>query len=174
VKEMAIDLRKDAIDFRELLAKAVKKYATRSRNSKTAKKYPPVTRIDFTYSLGDSESTPWAYLHLGTDPKCEPCGQWSHPDFAHLDREAWLPSAKSVSDGKTVPVTLMNGKTQKCGYEQLVQAIGEFLVSILIAARDDGVLKDLPKGKRCELGVEEMEGAFGWPAYDDRGKENLV
>ena len=38
-----------------------------------------------------------------------------------------------------------------------------------------GIFVKLPKAQRCELGVEDpTTGEFGWPSYDDRGKENLV
>jgi hypothetical protein len=46
---------------------------------------------------------------------------------------------------------------------------------MLPAAREKGVFAGLPKADRCELGVEDpTTGAFGWPAYDDRGKKNLL
>jgi hypothetical protein len=45
---------------------------------------------------------------------------------------------------------------------------------MLLEARTKGVFRDLPKAERCELGVEDpTTGEFGWPSYDDRGKENL-
>jgi hypothetical protein len=53
--------------------------------------------------------------------------------------------------------------------------IGKFLVDMLLAARDKGVFTDLPKADRCQLGVEDpTTGEFGWPAYEERGKTNLV
>jgi hypothetical protein len=48
------------------------------------------------------------------------------------------------------------------------------LVSVLKAARADGVFKTLPKADRCELGVEESGGSFAWPIYKNRGKDNLA
>jgi hypothetical protein len=32
----------------------------------------------------------------------------------------------------------------------------------------------VPRAKRCEFGVENLEGFFGWPSYDDHGKDNLL
>lgn len=40
-------------------------------------------------------------------------------------------------------------------------------------ARADGVFKS-PKAKKCHLGVEEQDGSYGWPAYEDRGKDDLA
>jgi hypothetical protein len=69
----------------------------------------------------------------------------------------------------------LDGKTTKCDDAGLGQQIGKFLVSILLEARAAGMFTNLPKGERCELGVEDpTTGEFGWPNYDDRGKENLA
>jgi hypothetical protein len=45
---------------------------------------------------------------------------------------------------------------------------------VLLKARADGVFAGLPKTARCELGVEEQEGTYGWPAYEERGRDNLA
>lgn len=170
-----IDLRKDAVDVRKLLEEAVQAYAAKHRASTTAKRHPPVTRIDFIFSLGDSESTPWVHLHFDTKPGSEPDGDPTHPDFARLSREAWLPAVKSACEGEKVAVVQLDGKTRNCAEAGLTQAIGKFLVSMLLEARDQGIFADLPKADRCELGVEDpTTGDFGWPRYEDRGKKALV
>jgi hypothetical protein len=58
--------------------------------------------------------------------------------------------------------------------EPLVDAIGEFLVALLLTARDGGTFDGLPKAARCELGVEDPYTPWGWPAYEERGKQNLA
>jgi hypothetical protein len=172
---MVIDLRKEAPDFRRMLERTVKRYASKHTDVQSAKLYPRVTRIDFTFSLGDSESIPWVSLCLDTRRGSEPDGDWTHSDFALLTRKEWLPAVQLVCNEKKVPVVLRNGKTRRCGDQQLTQTIGEFLVSVLLSAREDGVFAGLPRAKRCELGVEDpTTGEFGWPSYEDRGKENLA
>ena len=52
--------------------------------------------------------------------------------------------------------------------------IGEALKHVLLTAREEGVFNPLPKADRCELGVENLEGYYGWPDYEDRGRENMV
>ena len=172
---VAIDLQKDAIEVQRMLADAVRKYSAKSKASATAKRHPPITRIDLAFSLGDSESTPWVHLHFDTKPGCEPDGAPTHPDFAKLARKAWLPAVQAVCHGEKVAVVKLDGKTQKCGDDALTQTIGKFLVAMLREARDKGEFAGLPKADRCELGVEDpTTGAFGWPNYDQRGKQNLV
>jgi len=172
---VTIDLPTDAIDVQAMLQDAVRKYAARHKASATTKEYPLVTRIDLAFSLGDSESTPWVCLYFDTKPGSEPDGDPTHPNFAMLERESWLPAFKAVCDGDNVCVTQTNGATRHCGDEKLTETVGEFLVEMLLKARDTGVFADLPMADRCELGVEDpTTGAFGWPNYEDRGKKNLV
>src|SRR5947209_7336458 len=170
-----IDLRQDATAVQAMLAEAVRKYSAKHKAPRTAKKHPPVTRIDLIFSLADGEATPWVHLHFDTKPGSEPDGDPTHPDFAELEREKWLPAVKAVCEEEKVTVTLHNGKTKKCGDAELTETIGSFLVDMLLAARANDVFASLPRADRCELGVEEpFTGEFGWPAYDDRGKRNLV
>ena len=174
-KPVEIDLRKDAIDVQGMLADAVRRYAAKHKVAGTAKKNPPVTRIDLTFSLGDSVVTPWVYLSYDTKPGSEPDGDPTHPDFVKLTRKGWLPAVKAVCNDEVAKVTQANGKTKKCGDAELTETIGKFLVDCLLQARANGVFADLPKADGCELGVEEFwNGEFGWPAYEDRGKKNLV
>jgi hypothetical protein len=172
---VTIDLRKDAVDVQAMLADAVRRYIAKHKASASAKKHPPVSRIDLIFSLGDSEATPWVHLHFDTKPGGEPDGDPTHPDFGKLTREAWLPGVQAVCEEETVTVVKPDGKSRKCDDAALVETIGKSLVDMLMEARDKGVFVDLPKADRCELGVEDpTTGEFGWPNYDDRGKKNLV
>jgi hypothetical protein len=175
-KPVAIDLRKDAVDIQRMLAEAVGRYTARHMGSATAKKYPPVSRIHLVFSLGDSRSTPWVHLDFDTKPGSEPDGDPTHPHFVKLARKGWHPAVKAVCHDEEAKVTQTNGKTIKCGDAELTETIAEFLVDSLLEARAKGVFADLPKAARCELGVEDIGGGKfgGWPAYEDRGKKNLV
>lgn len=170
-----IDLRKDAADVQAMLGEAARNYTAKHNAAATAKKHRPVSRIDLIFSLGDSESTPWVHLHFDTKPGGEPDGDPTHPDFAKLTREGWLPAVQVVCEEETVSVVQRDGKSRNCDDAALTETIGKFLVDMLLEARDKGVFAELPKADRCELGVEDpTTGEFGWPAYDERGKKNLV
>jgi hypothetical protein len=57
---------------------------------------------------------------------------------------------------------------------ELAEPLGEFVRAVLLKARADGVFAGLPKAAGCELGVEHHDGAYGWPEYEGRGRENLA
>ena len=172
---VTIDLRKDVADVHEMLADAVRRYIAKHKAPATAKKHPAVSRIDLTFSLGDSESTPWVYLQFDTKPGSAPDGDPTHREFAKMPRKAWLPAVQAVCEEENVSVVKPDGKSRKCDGGTLTETIGNFLVETLLEARDKGVFGALPKAERCELGVEDpTTGGFGWPNYVDRGKKNLV
>ena len=172
---VTIDLQKDSVLIQQMIAEAVGKFVDKQTSAKTAKKHPAVTRIDLIFSLGDSESIPWVHLNFDTDPDGEPDGDPSHPDFGKLSIKPWRAAVRAVCEDEEVNVILPTGKTKSCDGEGLTEVVGECLVKCLLTANKNGTFKDLIKAKRCELGVEDPDcGEFGWPAYEDRGKKNLV
>lgn len=52
--------------------------------------------------------------------------------------------------------------------------LGNTIKDLAIELRDQGSLVPLPKQDGCEFGVEEMNGLYGWPEWEERGKENLA
>ena len=111
---VTIDLRKDVADAHEMLADAVRRYIAKHKAPATAKKHPAVSRIDLTFSLGDSESTPWVYLQFDTKPGSAPDGDPTHRDFAKMPRKAWLPAVQAVCEEENVSVVKPDGKSRKC------------------------------------------------------------
>jgi hypothetical protein len=81
-----IDLSKDATDGQAMIADAVCRYSAKHKALRTAKKHPPVTRVDLIFSTADGEAPPWVHLHFDTKPGSEPDGDPTHPDFAELER----------------------------------------------------------------------------------------
>lgn len=172
---VTVDFRRDAVDVRALLKDAVQNYSSKHLAKSTSAQHPAVTRIDLIFSLGDSESTPWVHLHFDTKAGGNPDGDPTHPDFAKLERESWLPAVQAVCEEEKVGVVKLDGKTQECDDAGFGRQIGEFLVAVLLEAQSAGIFAGLPKAQWCELGVEDpTTGQFGWPHYDDRGKENLA
>ena len=52
--------------------------------------------------------------------------------------------------------------------------LGETIKNLAIELRDNGDFEALPRQVACEFGVEEMNGIYGWPRWEDRGQENFA
>ncbi|MFO0823644.1 MAG: hypothetical protein U0792_11100 [Gemmataceae bacterium] len=171
-----IDLRKDLALFRAVLRRCATRYSVAHESGVGRPYHPPVTRIDFVYSLGDGTSTPWVYLNLDTKPGAEPDGTPTHPLFDWVEHLEWGIGWRYLveSEGNRMPVVLASGELADCEAGEFERLIGDLLVRSLKDARDQNVLAKLPKAPRCELGVEQYGGGYGWPPYEERGAENLA
>lgn len=58
--------------------------------------------------------------------------------------------------------------------DELYTCFGNVLRDALISAREKGEFAKLPLAKRCIMGVEEHDGGYGWPDYQNRIKEGRV
>jgi hypothetical protein len=169
---MELDLRSDFADLSQYVLRRVQAFdpATNDGPGEPG----PVTRIDFGY---DFDQGGWASLVFDTRPDAEPDGEWnSHIEGNVLERPAWV-SACGANGRQPLRLLLPDGANRALppgGEEELAVILGELLKSVLLNARAGGIFAVLPRAARCELGVEEHNGHYGWPAYDDRGKENLA
>jgi len=173
-KPAEIDLRKESVDVQQMLESAVARYAAKHAAPTSAKKHPAVTLIELIFSLADGRASPWVHVCFDTAANHEG-GSYTHPDFAKLLRKHWLPTVRAVCDDRKASIVTTAGKKRTIGGNRVLQVIGEFLVSCLLSAKENGTFDALPRARRCQLGVEDpTTGAFGWPGYEDRGKGNLV
>ena len=93
-----------------------------------------------------------------------------------MERPHWA-EAGERNETEPIDVILMDGSTRTLPVAEndtLAILIGEMFREVMLHARDTGVFDALPLAERCELGVEEFNGIYGWPEYVDRGRENLV
>ncbi len=169
---MIVDIRKDIPDFLAYIRRRVKAHRTAAKKLGKPK---PIGRIDFGFEFGQGNEL---WLVFDTRPKPEPDGFWTSQvgKVPALKRPHW-PIWHELPDGEIVEFIDRNGKTvnvMKNPDKKICKIVGEAMKSALLAAREAGEFRDLTTSPRCELGVENMEGYFGWPRYEDRGKENLV
>jgi hypothetical protein len=167
-----LDLREDVADTVSAIKNAVKKFSGAQIKSGGA-----VSGIGLGFFPFEN---PEIFIRFDTRPVFEPDGEWTHPEFARLKRARWGKFVESCEDaGGKGAVIDANGDRYEIAEieseERFVGWLGEALVAALKTSRNAGVFKPLKKAARCELGVEEAaDGAFGWPRYENRGKENLV
>lgn len=168
---MVIDIRDDIPEFEKYVARRVSEHMAAA---KKLKKPRPVSRIDFGFEFGQAN---WVALVFDTRKDAEPDGEWSSDiDDILLERPEW-PIWDELPDDAKVEFIDLKGKkinVMKDPDEMICKIIGDALKHVLIAARDNGVFKPLVKTEKCELGVENLEGFYGWPAYEKRGRENLA
>ena len=166
---IVIDIRKDVPDLMTYVEQRVEHQLTKARSrNKTVK------MIDFGFEFGQAN---WVALTFDTRENAAPDGEWTmHIRSVMFRRRNW-PIWHRLARNQAVHFVDLSGAeidvmedpdTLVCGI------IGEALKYVLLTARDRGVFEPLPKSDRCELGVENLEGFFGWPVYEDRWKDNLA
>jgi hypothetical protein len=170
---LQVDLRQD---FEELYAYVVQRVRAFDASSNEGPgEGAQVTRIDFGYQC---EQSGWVALVFDTRPDAGPDGHWTDwIEENRVSRDHWLEAFDTLR-GKPVVFWLTEGYTRKVraqtGRKECVTLFGELLKEVLLKARADGVFKSLPVADRCEVAVEHFDGGYGWPRYEDRGKENLL
>jgi len=136
-----------------------------------------VERIELGFGYGDSN---FVALHFDTRANAAPDGEWTkHIQENDLEMAQWNKILQAWGD---IPLRLIlpNGterhvsESDNCNDKALAALFGDMLKSVLISARAEGAFEKLRKAEGCELGVEELEGNYGWPHHEGRGKENLA
>jgi hypothetical protein len=169
---MIIDIRKDVPDFLAYIKRRVAQQVAAEKNQKRRKR---VKRIDFGFEFGQGNEL---WLVFDTRADAQPDGEWTGQieKIKGLKRPKW-PLWEDLPDGEQVFFLDLKGKkvnVMRNPDEKICKIVGEAMKHALLTARDQGLFKPLLIAEKCELGVENMEGYYGWPKYEDREKENLV
>jgi len=164
---MIVDIRDDIPDFLSYVRTRVKAQAAK-------KKSPPVSAIQFGFEFGQAN---WVALVFDTREKFQSDGSWT-TQFENilLERPKW-PIWHKLPDDEQVHFIDIVGERKNVMADPdnlICPIVGDCLKQVLITARDEGLFTPLNVAKRCELMVENLEGYYGWPVNDYRGKENLL
>ena len=166
---MIIDIRDDLPEFRQYVLHRIEQHLD------GAEKGSEVRQIDFGFEFGQDN---WVALVFDTREDAEPDGEWINmiDEADYLRRPKWPIWADLPEDEQVSFINIAGKKinVMKDPDNLICTIVGDALKQTLIAARDEGLFQALPKAKGCELGVENLEGCYGWPSYEDRGKENLA
>lgn len=165
-----LDLRKDFDEVYNFIADRARSFDSVTNNGPG--EGGPITQIDLGFGLYQSG---WVALVFDTRPDAEPDGDWNeYIDGNDLDQPHWAEACDALEE-EPLTIVLPDGLSRKMpAGDNLAAILGEMLKEVLLKARADGLFAELPKAPRCHLGVEEQEGSYGWPAYEDRGRENLA
>ena len=167
---MQLDLQRDFKEIYAHLADRVRNFKPDSNDGPGVPGPVKLIEAGFNYSQGG-----WLAVVFDTRPNAEPDGEWnSHIDGNAFERPHWQEAGEANID-EPITVVHWDGKKKELpARTELAELLGELIKAVLLKARADGVFAKLPKAPGCELGVEHQEGHYGWPAYEDRGKENIA
>ena len=131
----------------------------------------------------------WFAFVFDTRPGADPDGEWSMhigenavpmPHW-HEPFDAWLeahdedaPAGPKDPAARTLEIVGYDGSRatfadpEADDMEAVAAPFGELFKAVLLAARDRDAFAALPLADGCLFGVEEHDGAWGWPTWDDR------
>ena len=164
---MKIDLKSDAETVFNHLKKRVADYPDYV-NIGPGEDDAPITYITLGYQVSQSG---WVALIFDTRPDGGPDGEWqAHIGDNCLEFSGWLKAVDALwDDGEPIELILHDGKKETLGQDDdLAAPVGQMLASVLVRARTEKCFHDLPLAENRSMGVEDHDGAFGWPSYDNR------
>ncbi len=172
---MKLDLLQESANISKFLADCAARYARAfSRTPEAATQFKLLSAIDLVYTCGAGAQVA---LNLDTRERYDPDGTWTNENYAILKCPVWEAAGAARVRGE-LELVFADGSNRVIGPDVGEQAymamIGDMLKQSLMASRDAGVFNILPRRERCELGVEELNGMYGWPTYENRGTNNLL
>ena len=167
---LVLDLRADFAAISAHLAERVRAFDPATNDGPGEPGPVKMVEVGFDYAQSG-----WVAIVFDTRLDAGPDGEWNeHIEGNAFERPQWETAGEANMDG---PITLVRpdgSEAELPAGAELAEPLGELLKAVLLKARADGVFAPLPKAPGCELGVEHQDGAYGWPAYEDRGRENLA
>lgn len=166
---MNIDLREDAVAILAMMASRVALYLAGNDSP------DPVSAVEVGFNLCQSG---WVYVHFDGRPEHQRDGEWTRFDDGDLlDRPGWLEACERL-EHEAVPVTLMDGSASElpegADDEQICEFFGSFLRQLVLNAHAAGAFERLPKRANFQLDLEDFNGVWAWPAFDEMGRVNLL
>jgi hypothetical protein len=173
-----IDLSEDAKAFRRGLESKVISIAAAKPSSLSA--------LEIGYSC---DQFGWIFINADERPQHERDGEWTIKidedlciDFGH-----WIEAIESTFEGKAFTVIKIDGTQfvvpasdevvegqSEDADDPFTVAIGEMILAVLMNAKLDGVFTPLKIFGDVQLDIEDFNGGWAWPEYDDLGKTNLA
>ncbi len=169
---MRLDLRRDYDEISAYLANLVQGFNPKDNYGPGDPGPIKMIEVGFEYSQAG-----WVVVVFDTRPDASPDGEWTmfiEDNAALLDRPEWQKAGEANIEEAITVVQLDGSETIVPAATELAELLGELLKTILWKCREDGLFALLPKVAKCEFGIEHFGGAYGWPEYEERGKENLV
>ncbi|EDM25663.1 hypothetical protein LNTAR_12977 [Lentisphaera araneosa HTCC2155] len=126
------------------------------------------------------EQEGWFTLVFDTRPNAEPDGEWTTNFYESiLNLSHWsktidehcendIPFKVTILDGQNIIFDGIDHEDDEEIDTNIVNHIGNMIIKIMKEAMNNGVFNQLKFATNPTFGVEEINGEFGWPAYDQR------
>lgn len=147
-----------------------------SANSGPGEADEPIQQIDLGYQF---DQAGWIAIVFDTRPDAESDGQWQlHIEDNMLELNHWCEAFDTLIENEVpITVTLRDGSVETLNpdmeMEDLAELFGVVLKDALLEARNAGVFATLPLAATCVMGIEEHEGNYGWPEYENRDEGRI-
>ena len=105
------------------------------------------------------------------DDKCIKYDHWIEAIEASFEGEAFT---VIKYDGSKFEVPFDEAEPEEESEDPFVQAVGEMILGVRKSAKVDGVFSQLEHFGPVQLDIEDFNGGWGWPEYDDLGKTKLA
>lgn len=163
-----IDLREDATVVRRVLEQRVSEFLSGSSDANK-----PLSAIEIGYC---NVQAGWFFVNFDQRDKHDRDGNWTIRINDETEMPRWLEfTERSLESDSAQILTLLNGnQVEAWDSDDLAREIGTMLVSVVQQAGRDGVFKGLPVSETCQLDVEDFEGQWAWPEYEELGTVNLI
>ena len=173
----SIDLREDAKTFRRELERTV---------STLAQSDGPLCALEFGY---DCDQGGWVFIHADRRDKHERDGEWTRHinDDNKIDFPHWVEAIESNFEGEEIELIKIDGtrlvipafdEENEPGDEEdggpINIAVGEMIYDTVMTAKADDMFAPLKKHGAIQLDIEDFNGGWAWPEFDDLGQTNLV
>lgn len=170
-----VDLRQDAKVFRRELEAAIE--------SIVASNPPCLSAIEIGYSC---DQLGWIFIHPDERPEHDRDEEWSTwiVEDKCIKYDHWIEAIEANFQGESFTVIKHDGSRFEVAYAEeesdwesedpFVQAVGEMILDVLKVAKVDGVFSQLERFGPVQLDIEDFNGGWAWPEYDDLGTSNLA
>jgi len=171
---MKLDLRNDFDDIYAYVVRRVQSFGS-ADNKGPGDATSPVALVELGYQC---DQAGWVALVFDTRLDATPCGEWnSYIEENLFERPFWQEASDSL-ETEAVDFVLPDGSVRTVSpsmdENEYMAIFGELLRDVLLKARQEGVFESLPKARGCLLCVEEHDGRYGWPGFENLGKNNLA
>ncbi|QDU40319.1 hypothetical protein Mal4_46750 [Maioricimonas rarisocia] len=173
-----IDFRKDAKRFRHELEEAVKSLS---------KLGEPISALEFGY---DCDQGGWIFIHADCRETHNRDGEWTRAidDRDTIDMIHWINAVEANFEGEEIELIRVDGTRlvipafdEEADVEEddddagpVNTAVGEMILHVVMEAKADGLFAALGEPGTIQLDIEDFNGGWAWPEFDELGRTNLA